>query len=263
MPPELSRRELDELEEFAKQWGAKGLAYLVYDADGEVRSPIAKFLSEPELEAFRSEPGTTVLFAAGTWELTSRVLGALRLELANRLDLIDESEQAWLWVTDFPMFEWDEDEQRWGAKHHPFTRPAPDWVDRFDEDPAHAIAHAYDLIGNGNELGGGSFRIHEADLQARAFALLNLTPEQQRDEVRLPARRARDGCAATRRDRVRDRPHGDGARGRAEPPRRDRVPEEPGGPRPDVRRPDRGRAGPAEGARSRRRRRRRARSPRT
>jgi aspartyl-tRNA synthetase len=123
-----------------------------------------------------------VLFAADSYEQTSRVLGPLRLELANRLALIDESKQAWLWVTDFPMFEWDADEQRYGAKHHPFTRPAPDWVERFDQDPAHAIAHAYDLIGNGNELGGGSFRIHEADVQARAFALLNLTPEQQREK---------------------------------------------------------------------------------
>jgi aspartyl-tRNA synthetase len=182
VPQELSRRELDELEAFAKLWGAKGLAYVVYDEEGEPRSPILKFLSEAELAAFKSDPGTTVLFAADTWEQTSRALGPLRLEVANRLALIDESKQAWLWVTDFPMFEWDADEQRYGAKHHPFTRPAPDWVDRFDGDPANAIAHAYDLIGNGNELGGGSFRIHEADLQARAFALLDLTPEQQREK---------------------------------------------------------------------------------
>jgi len=182
VPAEFPRSTLDELTEFAKQWGAKGLAYVVYGSDGEARSPILKFLSEAEQAAFRSEPSTTVLFAADAYEKTSRVLGALRLELANRLGLIDEEKQAWLWVTDFPMFEWDEDEQRYGAKHHPFTRPAAEWVDRFDADPANAIAHAYDLIGNGNELGGGSFRIHEAELQARAFALLNLTPEQQREK---------------------------------------------------------------------------------
>ena len=182
VPAEFPRSTLDELTEFAKQWGAKGLAYIVYGEDGEARSPILKFLSEAEQAAFKSEPGTTVLFAADAYEKTSRVLGALRLELANRLGLIDEAKQAWLWITDFPMFEWDEDEQRYGAKHHPFTRPSAEWVDRFDEDPANAIAHAYDLIGNGNELGGGSFRIHEADLQARAFALLNLTPEQQREK---------------------------------------------------------------------------------
>jgi aspartyl-tRNA synthetase len=182
VPSEFPRSTLDELTEFAKQWGAKGLAYIVYGADGEARSPILKFLSEAEQAAFKSDPGTTVLFAADGYEQTSRVLGPLRLELASRLGLIDESKQAWLWVTDFPMFEWDEEAQRYGAKHHPFTRPAAEWVDRFDADPAHAIAHAYDLIGNGNELGGGSFRIHEADLQARAFALLNLTPEQQREK---------------------------------------------------------------------------------
>jgi aspartyl-tRNA synthetase len=179
VPAVFSRSELAELEEFAKQWGAKGLAYLVYEG-GDVRSPIAKFLAPAELAAFASPPGTTVLFAAGTWELTSRVLGALRTHLGARLDLIDDSAWAWLWVTEFPMFEWDEEEKRWGAKHHPFTRPAPEWVDRFDQDPAGAIAHAYDLIGNGNELGGGSFRIHEPDVQARAFGLLDLSPEEQR-----------------------------------------------------------------------------------
>ena len=149
VPQAFSRRELDALEEFAKQWGAKGLAYLVYDEEGEVRSPIAKFLSEPELEVFRSDPGTTVLFAADTWPMTSRVLGAVRTHLGETLGLIDEDAWSWLWITDFPMFEWDEEEQRWGAVHHPFTRPTPEWEGRFDQDPAHAVALAYDLIGNG------------------------------------------------------------------------------------------------------------------
>src|SRR6185503_17444980 len=180
VPSEFPRSTLDELTEFAKGWGAKGLAYVVYGADGEARSPILKFLSEAEQAAIRSEPGTTVLFAADAREMTSRVLGALRLELARRYGLIDETRQAWLWVTDFPMFEWDDEERRWSAMHHPFTRPAAEWVDRFDEQPGKAIAHAYDLIGNGNELGGGSFRIHEADVQQRVFSLLNLTPEEQR-----------------------------------------------------------------------------------
>jgi aspartyl-tRNA synthetase len=182
VPQELSRRELDELEAYARQWGAKGLAYLVYDEEGEVRSPIAKFLSEAELAALRGEPATTLLFAADEWDTTSRVLGALRIHLGETLGLIDESAWAWLWVTDFPMFEWDEEEGRWGAKHHPFTRPAPDWVGTFDAEPERAIAHAYDLVGNGNELGGGSFRIHEAELQARVFDLLRLSPEEQRSK---------------------------------------------------------------------------------
>src|SRR5438034_783078 len=182
VPQELSRSELAELEDFARQWGAKGLAYLVYGQDGEVRSPIAKFLSERELAALRSEPGTTLLFAADTWAATSRVLGPLRLRLGERLGLIDEEAWSWLWITDFPMFDWSEEEGRWGAKHHPFTRPVPEWEDRFDEDPEHAIADAYDLIGNGNELGGGSFRMHEPELQARVFRVLELTEEEQREK---------------------------------------------------------------------------------
>ena len=258
VPAEFPRSTLDELTEFAKQWGAKGLAYIVYGEDGEARSPILKFLSEAEQAAFKSEPGTTVLFAADTYEKTSRVLGALRLELANRLGLIDEAKQAWLWVTDFPMFEWDEDEQRYGAKHHPFTRPAAEWVDRFDEDPANAIAHAYDLIGNGNELGGGSFRIHEADLQARAFALLNLTPEQQREKFGFLLDALAMGAP----------PHGGIAFGidrmamvlAKEPNLRDVIafPKNQAGRRPDVGRADRGRAAAAEGARDQARGRREA-----
>jgi len=181
-PKAFSRSELAQLEEFAKQWGAKGLAYLVVDASGEVRSPIAKFLSERELAALRGEPGTTTLFAADTWPMTSRVLGALRTHLGEKLDLVERSRWSWLWITDFPMFEWDEDEQRWGAVHHPFTRPTPEWEATFDEDPGRAVAFAYDLIGNGNELGGGSFRIHEPDIQARVFDLLGITPEEQRSK---------------------------------------------------------------------------------
>jgi aspartyl-tRNA synthetase len=180
VPRTYSRSELSELEAFAKEWGAKGLAYLVVDESGEVRSPIAKFLSEGELAAFAAQPGETLLFAADAWPMTSRVLGALRTRLGAELELADPNEFKWVWVTDFPMFEWDEEEQRWGAVHHPFTRPTPEWEDRFDEDPAHALAFAYDLIGNGNELGGGSFRIHEPGIQARVFDLLGISGEEQR-----------------------------------------------------------------------------------
>jgi aspartyl-tRNA synthetase len=165
---------------FAKEWGAKGLAYLVYDESGEVRSPIAKFLAEEELEAFRGEPGSTVLFAADEPEQVSRVLGALRLQLGRELGLVDDDAWSWVWITDFPMFEWKEEENRWGAVHHPFTRPTPEWEERFDQDPGNARAYAYDLIGNGNELGGGSFRMHEPELQARVFDVLQLSPEEQR-----------------------------------------------------------------------------------
>jgi aspartyl-tRNA synthetase len=180
VPQEFSRAQLERMEELAKDWGAKGLAYLVYDESGEVRSPIAKFLSEEELAVFRSDPGSTILFGADEPPVVSRALGQMRLHLSRELGLIDAEDWSWLWVTDFPMFEWKDEEQRWGAVHHPFSRPTPEWEERFDQDPANARALAYDLIGNGNELGGGSFRMHEPDLQARVFDVLQLSPEEQR-----------------------------------------------------------------------------------
>jgi aspartyl-tRNA synthetase len=180
VPRAFSRADLARLEEVAKEWGAKGLAYIVGAEDGELRSPIVKFLSEAELGALAVQPGETLLFAADDWAATSRVLSALRLQLGRELGLVDESAFEFLWVTDFPMFEWDEDEQRFGAVHHPFTRPTPEWEQRFADDPRDALAHAYDIIVNGNELGGGSFRIHEPEIQTRVFDLLRLSPEEQR-----------------------------------------------------------------------------------
>jgi len=180
VPQAYSRAELERLEAFAKEWGAKGLAYLVFDESGEVRSPIVKFLSEEELAAFRGEPGSTVLFAADEPARVSRVLGALRLHLGRELGLIDEEAWRFVWITDFPMFEWSEDDGKWTARHHPFTRPAPEFEETFDQDPGSAVAYAYDLVGNGQELGGGSFRMHEPELQARVFNLLELSPEEQR-----------------------------------------------------------------------------------
>ena len=182
VPRTFSRAEISALEELAKERGAKGLAYLVRDEGGEVRSPIAKFLSERELETLAPAPGETLLFAADAWEVTSRVLGHLRLHLGRELGLVDDEAFTFLWVTDFPMFEWSEDEERWGAVHHPFTRPTDEWRDRFDEDPRNALAYAYDIIVNGNELGGGSFRIHEPDIQARVFDLLSLSEAEQRSQ---------------------------------------------------------------------------------
>jgi aspartyl-tRNA synthetase len=180
VPQELSRSDLDRLEQVAKEWGAKGLAYLVFDEEGEVRSPIAKFLSEAELAAFRSEPATTVLFGADTPAMVSRVLGALRLQLGRELDLIDRSAWRFLWVTDFPLLEWDEEQARWTAVHHPFTRPNAEGEALLDSDPGAARAVAYDLVVNGIEIAGGSFRIHEADLQAKIFGLLDISPDEQR-----------------------------------------------------------------------------------
>jgi aspartyl-tRNA synthetase len=180
VPQELSRGDLAKLEEVAKQWGGRGLAYLVAGDDGKVRSPIAKFLSERELAAVKPEPGTTVVFAADSSVMVSRVLGALRLHLGRELGLIDESRWEFLWVTDFPMFEWDDEESRWTAVHHPFTRPTEAGAKLLDSDPGKATAHAYDLVGNGLELAGGSFRIHEQELQEKVFSLLNISAEEQR-----------------------------------------------------------------------------------
>ena len=180
IPRELSRGELAKLEELAKEWGAKGLAYVIYGADGELRSPIAKFLSEAELAAIRCEPGHTVVFGAAAPAMVSRVLGNLRLHLGRELGLIDGALWSPCWITEFPMFEWDEDEQRYGAVHHPFTRPRAGDEHLLATDPGAARAHAYDLTLNGVEIGGGSFRIHEQELQARAFDILHISPEQQR-----------------------------------------------------------------------------------
>ena len=180
VPQAFSRAELERLEEVAKEWGAKGLAYLVYGEEGDVRSPIAKFLSEEELALFRGEPGSTVLFAAAEQAVAARVLGALRLHLGRELGLIDETAWRFVWITDFPMFEWDEDDGRWTAVHHPFTRPAPGSEELVASDPGAATALAYDLVVNGIEIGGGSFRIHEQELQARVFDALQLSAEEQR-----------------------------------------------------------------------------------
>jgi aspartyl-tRNA synthetase len=181
VPQELSRAELEDLEGVAKSWGAKGLAYVVYDEQGEARSPILKFLSEPELQAIGGAPASTVLFGADRPEIVARVLGALRLHLGEWLGLIPPGDWRFTWVTDFPMFGWSEEEQRWGAVHHPFTRPTPESEALLDTDPGAALAVAYDLVGNGEELGGGSLRIHEPELQAKVFDILQITPEQQRE----------------------------------------------------------------------------------
>ena len=179
VPRELSRAEIQKLEDMAKPWGAKGLAYIVFRSDGEVSSPIAKFLSERELESFR-EPGTTALFVADTPKLAAKVLGLLRLHLGRELDLVDRDAWRFLWIMPMPLLEWSEEEGRWTAQHHPFTRPTEDSLPLLDSDPGAASSVAYDLVGNGIELAGGSIRIHEPDLQARMFEFLGIPPEEQR-----------------------------------------------------------------------------------
>jgi aspartyl-tRNA synthetase len=179
VPKELSRGDVQRLEDLARGWGAKGLAYVVFRANGEVSSPIAKFLSQELLDAVGS-PGTTALFAGDEPAEVARILGFLRLHLGRELDLIDESAWRFAWITDFPMFKWDPELERWDAEHHPFTRPNEESLVLLDSDPGRARAVAYDLVGNGLELAGGSFRIHEPDLQAKVFDLLKISAEDQR-----------------------------------------------------------------------------------
>ena len=179
VPQELSRAELGSLEELAKEWGGKGLAYLVFDEEGEVRSPIAKFLSAELIEAVRpEEPSATVLFGADEPLAVARVLSAVRNHLGRELGLIDTSRDEFLWVTDFPLFEWDEDGKRWTFSHHPFTGVRPGDEDLIESDPGRALSQAYDLVWNGWELGSGSIRIHDPVLQQRVFAAMGISKEE-------------------------------------------------------------------------------------
>jgi aspartyl-tRNA synthetase len=179
-PKAFSRGELQRLEEFAKEWGAKGLAYLVVDDSGEVRSPIAKFLSEQELEAFRADPGSTVLFAADSTQMVERVLGALRLHLGDQLGLVNKDEDAVLWILDFPLFLRDEDTGQWTFVHHPFTSPVEGHEALIEADPGAALSQHYDLVWNGWELGSGSIRIHQQEVQARVFQAMGMSDAEAR-----------------------------------------------------------------------------------
>ena len=181
-PRAFSRAELARLEAVAKEWGGKGLAYVVYDEAGEVRSPIAKFLSEDELAAFASAPDSTVLFAADTPAMAARVLGGLRVQLAEELELIDDSRDELLWVVDFPLFQHDEDSGEWTFVHHPFTAPLEDHEDLIETDPARALSQHYDLIWNGWEQGSGSIRIHRQDVQQRVFSAMGMSDEEARSK---------------------------------------------------------------------------------
>ena len=182
VPQAFSRAELARLEDVAKEWGAKGLAYLVHDEEGELRSPIAKFLSEEELAAFRAEPASTVLFAADTEQTVSRVLGGLRAQLGRELGLADTTRDELLWVVDFPLFEWSEDDGRWTFSHHMFTGIKAGHEELVETDPASAISQAYDLVWNGWELGSGSIRIHDREVQSRVFRALGLGEEEAHEK---------------------------------------------------------------------------------
>ncbi len=177
----MPRKKIDKLVEFAKGYGAKGLAYLSINADGTYKSSFAKFMTEEELknlvDVLEGEPGDLLLFAADKNKIVWNVLGALRLEIAKELDLLNPNQYNFLWVTDFPLLEWSEEEERYVAMHHPFTMPVEEDWKNVDFDPGSVRAKAYDIVLNGTELGGGSVRIHQNDIQEKMFEVLGFTKE--------------------------------------------------------------------------------------
>lgn len=182
----MPRKKIDKLVEFAKGYGAKGLAYLAVNEDGTYKSSFAKFMSEEELknlvEKMQGEPGDLLLFAADKNKVVWDVLGALRLELAKQLELLDKNQYNFLWITEFPLLEWSEEENRFMAMHHPFTMPMEEDWDKIDSDPGAVRAKAYDIVLNGTELGGGSVRIHQNDIQEKMLEVLGFTKERAHEQ---------------------------------------------------------------------------------
>ncbi len=182
----MPRKKIDKLVEFAKGYGAKGLAYLAVNEDGTYKSSFAKFMTEEQLkslvEKMQGEPGDLLLFAADKNKVVWDVLGALRLELARQLELLDKSQYNFLWVTEFPLLEWSDEENRFMAMHHPFTMPMEEDWDKIDSDPGAVRAKAYDIVLNGTELGGGSVRIHQNDIQEKMLEVLGFTKERAHEQ---------------------------------------------------------------------------------
>lgn len=178
----MPRKKIDKLVEFARGYGAKGLAYIAIGEDGTVKSSFAKFMKEEEMtaliQAMQGENGDLLLFAADKTKLVWDVLGALRLELAKQMELLDKNEYRFVWITEFPLLEWSEEENRFMAMHHPFTMPMEEDLQYIDSDPGRVRAKAYDIVLNGNEIGGGSVRIHQNDIQEKMFEVLGFTQEQ-------------------------------------------------------------------------------------
>ena len=182
---EMPRKKIDALVDFAKGYGAKGLAYLCVMPDGSYKSSFAKFMTEEELknlvDAMQGEPGDLLLFAADKNSVVWNVLGGLRLELGRQMGLIDDNKFNFLWVTEFPLLEWSEDDNRFVAMHHPFTMPMDEDLPLLDTDPGKVRAKAYDIVLNGTELGGGSVRIFQTDVQEKMFEVLGFTKEAAYD----------------------------------------------------------------------------------
>ena len=182
----MPRKKIDKLVSFAKDYGAKGLAYIAIQEDGTVKSSFAKFMKEEEMNALiqtmGGENGDLLLFAADKNKVVWAVLGALRLELARQMELLDKSEYKFLWVTEFPLLEWSDEEERFMAMHHPFTMPMEEDLQYIDSDPGRVRAKAYDIVLNGNEIGGGSIRIFNPEIQSKMFEVLGFTPEQAQEQ---------------------------------------------------------------------------------
>ncbi len=178
----MPRKKIDKLVELAKGYGAKGLAYIAIGEDGTVKSSFAKFMKEEEMSALIAamdgQNGDLLLFAADKTKLVWDVLGALRLELAKQMELLDKNEYRFVWITEFPLLEWSEEDQRFTAMHHPFTMPMEEDLEYLDSDPGRVRAKAYDIVLNGNEIGGGSVRIFQDDIQSKMFEVIGFTPEE-------------------------------------------------------------------------------------
>ena len=182
----MARKKIDKLVDFAKDYGAKGLAYIAIHEDGTVKSSFAKFMTEEQqaslIQAMGGENGDLLLFAADKNKVVWDVLGALRLELARQMELLDKNEYKFLWVTEFPLLEWNDEQNRFTAMHHPFTMPMEEDLQYIDSDPGRVRAKAYDIVLNGNEIGGGSVRIFNQDIQSKMFEVLGFTPEQAQEQ---------------------------------------------------------------------------------
>ena len=182
----MPRKKIDKLVEFVRGYGAKGLAYIAIGEDGTRKSSFAKFMTEDEMDslvrAMKGENGDLLLFAADSKKLVYDVLGALRLELAKQMNLLDKNEYRFVWVTEFPLLEWNDEENRYQAMHHPFTMLMEEDIPYLDSDPGRVRAKAYDIVLNGNEIGGGSVRIHQDDIQEKMFEKLGFTKEQAHEQ---------------------------------------------------------------------------------
>lgn len=182
----MARKKIDKLVDFAKGFGAKGLAYIAIQEDGNVKSSFAKFMTEAQMDALiramNGEAGDLLLFAADKNKVVWDVLGSLRLELARQMELLNKDEYKFLWITEFPLLEWSEEQNRYVAMHHPFTMPMEEDLNYLESDPGRVRAKAYDITLNGNEIGGGSVRIFQDDVQERMFEALGFTKEQAQEQ---------------------------------------------------------------------------------